>query len=489
MLVDALLDANRRSPGTLAVADGARSLTYRQLTRLASVLRGVVSRETRLDRVGILLPASTAFPAAFFGILWSSKIAVPLNFLFRPDELAKVIDDAGLDIIITIRHFQDLAEALPARPVYLEDLSLKRRMVFAMLSRRPPAPHSDADSTAVILYTSGTSGDPKGVELTHGNLRANCVDVIHTLNIDPCQSFLNILPPFHVFGLTGNVLVPVFLGATVYAIPRFNPLAVVRTVEQKGISIILAIPSMYAAILRTKSTKRDAFRSIYLAMSGSEPLSKSVRAGFKERFGVTLSEGYGLTETSPVVTACTADAQSEDTVGKPIRNVELRIVGPEGDDMPAGEDGEVLVRSPGVMKGYFGRPEETRRVIDPQGWFSTGDIGRVDADGFLTITGRAKDMLIIAGENVAPREIESALEGHESVLQAAVIGVADDRRGEVPVAFVIPKKDAHVTADELRAFARRSLAGFKTPKRIEIRDDLPTGPTGKILKRRLRELL
>jgi long-chain acyl-CoA synthetase len=176
-------------------------------------------------------------------------------------------------------------------------------------------------------------------------------------------------------------------------------------------------------------------------------------------------------------------------VGKTIRNVEVRIVGPDGQEMPIGKDGEILIRGPGVMKGYYRKPEETRRVLDDDGWFHTGDIGNLDGDGFLYITGRAKEMLIIGGENVFPREIEAVLEAHDAVLQAAVIGVPDEMRGEAPVAFVIPVEGARVDEQDLRNFAKQSLAGFKIPKRVEIRSDLPIGPTGKILKRRLRELL
>lgn len=489
MLVDALLDASRRCPHTHAVADGSRTLTYKQLTLLAAVFREVVSRTTYCPRVGIMLPASTAFPAVFFGTLWAGRTAIPLNFLLQADELNRIIADAQLDCILTIGHFRELVEALPVRAVYLEELSLKRRMLFAMLKRRPPVPAADPEATAVILYTSGTTADPKGVELTYRNLHSNCVDAIHSLEIEPPQVFLNILPPFHVFGLTANVLVPVFLGASVHAIPRFSPLAAARMVAEHKITIILAIPSMYAAILRTKSTKPDTFRSLYLAISGGEPLPDSVRSGFAERFGVNLRQGYGLTETSPVVSAGCATVHREETVGKPIRNVQVRIVGADGSELPIGQDGEILIRGPNVMKGYYRKAEETRRVLDADGWFHSGDIGRFDADGFLSITGRAKEMLIIGGENVFPREIEAVLEMHEAVLQAAVIGVPDGLRGEAPVAFVIPQKDAAVTADDLRNFARRKLAGFKTPKRIEIRPDLPLGPTGKILKRRLRELL
>lgn len=489
MLVDAFLQTARTRPGTLAVADGIREMTYKQLATAAMVFKEVVERETSLDRVGIILPASSAFPAVLFGTLWAGKIAIPLNFLLRDEELAKVVADSGMDVILTVKPFEELVSKLPARAVFLEDLSLKSKVVFAMLRSYPATPSVRPDDTAVILYTSGTSAEPKGVELTYNNLHSNVVDSLASLHVDPRQKFLNILPPFHVFGLTANVLVPAYLGSTVYAIPRFNPVAAVKAIEEHEISVLLAIPSMYAAILRTKSSKSEAFKSVWIAVSGGEPLPDRVREDFEARFGVILRQGYGLTETSPVVSVCTVDCYKVGTVGKPIRNTQVRIVSPEGGDLPTGSDGEILIRGPGVMKGYYKRPDETRKVIDAEGWFHTGDIGRIDAEGFLSITGRLKEMLIIGGENVFPREIESVLENHEAVLQAAVIGMADGLRGEVPVAFVIPKKDMTISEEDLRNFARKSLASHKTPRRIDIREDLPTGPTGKILKRKLREML
>ena len=489
MLVDVLLDACGRSPNALAVEDGSRTLNYRQLTLLASVFRSLISRQTSCERVGLMLPASTAFPPALFGTLWASRIAVPLNFLLNADELIRVVRDAQIDTVFTIGHFRELVSQLPVRAVYLEDSGLKWKVVRARLRRLPPAPIVEKNATAVMLYTSGTTAEPKGVELTYGNLHSNCVDAIASLEITPGQSFLNILPPFHVFGLTANVLVPVFLQAAVHALPRFNPVHAVRTVTEKRASIVLAIPSMYAAMLRSKSAKADAFQSIDLAISGGEPLPESVRAAFAARFGVTLREGYGLTETSPVVAGSAKTNYRQGTVGKPIRNVQVRIVGSDGLNVPSGGDGEILVRGPNVMKGYFRKPEETRRVINSEGWFSTGDIGRLDHDGFLSITGRAKDMLIIGGENVYAREIEAVFESHEGVLQAAVIGVPDELRGEVPVAFIVQREGSELSSEALRIFARERLPGFKTPRRVEIREDLPMSPTGKILKRKLKDLL
>jgi long-chain acyl-CoA synthetase len=489
MLVELLKNASRQWPGTIAVEDPVRALTYRRLARLAAVMRGVVGRETDCERVGIMLPATTAFPAALFGVLWARRVAVPLNFLLNADELCRVVKDAEIDVLFTIRHFGDLAAKLPARAVFLEDLPLKREMLFATFRSFPAAPTVEPADTAVILYTSGTTAEPKGAELTYRNLHSNSVDAIASLEIRRPQTMLNVLPPFHVFGLTAGVFVPAVLGATVVAIPRFSPTVFAKTVAEKRVTVLLAIPSMYAAVLKTKSATRDQFRSVKIAISGGEPLPDSVRAGFLERFGVTLAEGYGLTETSPVVAACSPKAYREKSVGQPIRNVEVRLVGDDGRDVINGVDGEILIRGPGVMKGYFRKPEDTRRVIDRDGWFRTGDIGRRDGDGFLYITGRAKEMLIIGGENVFPREIEAVLENHPAVLQAAVLGVEDETRGEAAVAFVIPHSGADVTEADLRSFARKSLAGYKVPKQVVIREDLPKGPTGKILKRRLRDLL
>jgi len=489
MLVDGLLAANERFGPVPAVDDGTRPLTYRQLTALASVMRGVIEKRTACERVGILLPAGGAFAATLFGALWAGRVAVPLNLLLSPEELRGIVNDAAFDTMISVRHFTKMADALPVKTVFLDDLPLRRKALVRLMMRPPQAPPVGPDDTAVILYTSGTTAEPKGVQLTQNNLHSNCVDSAASLGLDHNHRFLNVLPPFHVFGLTACVLMPVFLGATVYAIPRFHPVQAVRTIAEKAVTLMVAIPSMYAAIMKTKSATTEMFNSIKLAISGGEPLPESVARGFEQRFGVKLRQGYGLTETSPVVAACSLDHTRDGTVGKPIRNVEVRIVDEAGNMLGPNCDGEILVRGPGVMRGYYNKPEQTQRVIDAGGGFRTGDMGRLDDDGFLTISGRMKEMLIIGGENVYPREIEAVLEEHPDVLQAAVIGLPDESRGEVPIAFVIRQDGAEVTESELRTFTRRSLAGFKVPKQIRIENDLPTGPTGKILKRRLPDVL
>ncbi len=501
MLVDALLDAAQTCPDRTAVADDRRTLTYKHVAMFARIVRDAVQSQTSAPHVGVMLPASPAFPGTLFGILWIPRTVVPLNFLLSPAEIADIVRDAGLDLIISTRFFSKIAAELPARTVFLEDLPLKVQMFLNMLRRTPAPPQVSPDDTAVLLYTSGTSAKPKGVQLSYRNLRSNCESCIATARMESQHSFLNCLPPFHVFGLTGTTLAPVVLKASVHAIPRFNAVKATQTIADKRISIFMAIPSMYAAMLRSKSAAPDALRSLYMAISGGEPLPPTVASGFRDRFDVTLLEGYGLTETSPVVTMNVPHAHRAGSVGQPIADVQVKLIDieqghpiwqaarQERADTDGSPEGEIVVRGPNVMKGYYQRPDETAAVLSPDGWFKTGDIGRFDADGFLSITGRKKEMLIVGGENVFPREIEAVLEDHPAVAEAAVIGAADESRGEVAIAFVTLKEGRSVTDIELRQFARDKLAGYKVPRQIRIETDLPRGPTGKILKRKLRDLL
>ncbi len=489
MLVDALLQSAARYPGKQAVSDPKLRLSYRRLVAASLALRDALQAETERDRVGIMLPAGSGFAATLFGTLWARKVAVPLNFLLSPAELRSVVEDAGIDRIVSVHHFDELLEPLPARPLALEDLGLRSRIIRALLRRKPAPPRVGPKDTAVVLYTSGTDGAPKGVVLSYGNLLSNCEDCIATARITPDHRFLNILPPFHVFGLTTNVLIPAVLGASVHCIPRFQPAAVVQAMRHEHPSILMAIPSMYAALLRAKDTPPDTYRSLYLAISGGEPLHSRVADGFRSRFGIELLQGYGLTETSPVVSLNLPDAHRPGSIGRPIRSAQVRIVDDDGVHVPHGTDGEIQVRGPGVMQGYHGRPDLAQAAASADGWFRTGDVGRQDADGFLYITGRRKEMMIVGGENVFPREIEAALLDHPAVAEAAVVGVPDASRGEVPAAFVICREGQSATDAELRAFVRERLAGYKVPRFVRVAEELPRSPTGKIHKRLLKKML
>ena len=489
MLIEHLLESVRRRPNKRAANDPLRPLTYSQLSTFAQAIRRLVLKETRQERVGVLLPASTAGLGVLVGTVWSGKTVVPLNFLLQPGELSAVIADAQIDLVITTEHFDWLMRQTPVRALYLEKLFLKTRYAYEKFRRTPEPPQVSPEDLAAIVYTSGTTGLPKGVCLTHENLLSNCRAAIEHLRITSDHHLLGVLPPFHVFGLTVLKFLPIVLGATVTYIPRFSPQAAYRAIELEGITILLAVPSMYGAIARLKDLDATRFKRLHLAVSGGEPLPRTVYNQMYERTGVRLMEGYGLTETSPVLSCDVPWDHRVGTVGMVLPDVETQLRDQAGGVRANGREGELFVRGPMVMKGYFHRPEETEAVIDRDGWFRTGDIVEIGDDGHVSITGRAKDLILVGGENVFPREVELALEQHPAIADVAVIGQQDGSRGEVVVGFVALREDVEATAEELRSFCRDQLAGYKVPRKIHIRRELPRGPTGKILKRELRALL
>lgn len=489
MLIRSLLDAAGRTPGKVAARDPMREVTYAQLATFSRIMSRLVSRETRCERVGIMLPASVAALGTILGSVWARRVAIPLNFLLPVRELTAVVADAGIDLIIGSKYFEEHIRPLPVKAVYLEDLPLKRAYLAEKLRSAPRVPDVDPHETAAIIYTSGSTGQPKGVCLTYNNLLTNCRGAIEHFRMTPEHHVLGMIPPFHVFGLTCTTLLPFILGGTVTFLPRFSPQAIHKAVRETDVSIIMAVASMYGAIARLKQIQPGDFKRLVLTVSGGEPLPRRTYDDFLAKTGVSLLEGYGLTETSPVVSSNQPWANKIGTVGRPIRDCELLVRDDAGRSLAVGEEGELWVRGPMVMKGYFNRREETAAVIDKDGWFRTGDIVRLDEEGFIKITGRAKEMMIVGGENVFPREVESVLEQHPSVFEVGVVGRPDSSRGEVVVAFVALKDGAQVTADELREFSRQRLAGYKTPRELYILDSLPHGPTGKIIKRELKARL
>ena len=487
MLVEPLLNASSRTPNKLAVTDPNRELTYKQLTAFAAALRAMVLKQTDCPRVGVMMPSLGSGMALFYGIWWAGRTVVPLNFLAPAPELAAIIDDAGIDLIITIEPFADALASLPIRKIYLEQMGLKRKTLAALVRRWPALPENAPDETAVILYTSGTTGRPKGVCLSFDNLRSNAEAGIEHMRLAPDHQFLGVIPSFHVYGLSTTILCPVLVGATTHFLPRFQPLTVINTIHERRITVVVLVASMYQALARTK-LPGDRLASVELAISGGEPLPPAAARAFAEKFGVPLLEGYGMTETSPFVSVNRPTANKPGTAGQLLSGVEVRIVDDNGQDVSAGAGGEILVRGPGVMRGYYNQPEETAKAVDETGWLWTGDIGTLDNDGYLSITGRKKEMIIVGGENVYPREVEDILTLHDDVAEAAVIGVPDASRGEVVAAVIVPAEDRKPDEIAIRDFCRKRLAGFKVPRQVRVGSDLPRGPTGKILKRKLHEL-
>lgn len=445
------------------------------------------------DKVGLMLPTSGLFGAAALATWMLGKKLVPLNYLLSRDELDGVVRHAELDFVLSARKLLDHtghADTLRHANVnvgFAEDLSFKGAPDVRM-----PAFTSD-DEVAVYLYTSGTSGRPKGVMLTHANLKANVRQCIEHAGWTKRSRMLGVLPQFHTFGLTVLTVLPMMVGCPVAYAARFVPSHIVRLIREHKPVAFIGIPSMYNALLRVKNAGPADFRSLEFAISGGEPLPHDVSERFHERFGIRIAEGYGLTETSPVTHVCLPWEYCEGSVGRALPDVEVRIAPTEDDagvrTHPAGKEGEIRLRGPNIMKGYYKDPEATRDSFDADGFFRTGDIGRIDAEGRLFITGRLKEMMIVGGENVFPREIEEVLAKHPAVKAAGVTGMHDGSRGEVPVAFIELEDDHDFNEQELKAWCRERIANYKAPRVIEVMDELPRSGTNKVLRRKLADII
>jgi long-chain acyl-CoA synthetase len=320
------------------------------------------------------------------------------------------------------------------------------------------------------------------VVLSHDNLLANVESCQQAGDFDHRDGFLCLLPFFHTYAITGTFLLPLLNGSKMVLVDRFQPAKVLGLIQEHKISVFLAIPSMYRVLAATES--EFDISSVRFPISGGEPLPVSIAEAFEKRFKVPICEGYGQTEAAPVVTLNTPERRKLGTIGRALPGVDLAIWDESNRVLPTGQVGEIMVRGRNVMQGYRHMPEETAKTIT-DGWLHTGDLGSIDEDGFVTITGRKKDLIISAGENIYPREIEEVLAQHPKVKEVAVIGVKDEVRGEVPKAFVIAREGETVDDKELRAFCRENLANYKVPKHFSIVADLPRTPTGKILKRML----
>jgi long-chain acyl-CoA synthetase len=483
MLFQSLFTHAQQNPQDVAIIDDKGQYTYQQLAAAAAGLGMYLSVQTDRPSVGLLLPPSAGFAASFYGTLLSGKSVVPINYLLGDREIAHVVSDSGIDTVITI---PQLAPRVANADLKIVDLTQLPQTPPAAL--KPHFPSPTPDDTAVLLYTSGTSGLPKGVILTYGNLQSDVDASIEAADLQHRHKFLGVIPLFHAFGLTAGLLAPVQLGSTVVFLSRFSPVAMVNAIRDHGLSIVFGVPAMYGAVAHLKNAAPDDFKSIYAMLSGGDALPATLREGFKARFGVPLYEGYGLSETSPVVAINTPQVNRAGSVGKLVPGAQAKIIDDNGKPLGPNQEGEVWLKGPMVMKGYHNLPNETAASLTADGFFKTGDLGKLDDDGFLYITGRKKDLIIVGGEKAVPREIEDALARHPAVAEAAVVGKNDPSRGQVVVAFCTLKPGQTATADQLRTFARdQALATFKVPREVYIVEELPRSPTGKVLKRVLAE--
>jgi long-chain acyl-CoA synthetase len=434
------------------------------------------------DRVGLQIPNSPAFVALYFGILRIGAIVVPENPLATPAEAERNFADAGARLALVHAESRPADGAASGVPrVSIEDDQAST--LLDGLELHPAVCPVRTTATAVILYTSGTTGRPKGAELTHANLGRNANAAVDIYSLTADDVVLGVLPLYHSYGQTCTLNGPIAVGARIVLAGRFEAARAAQLIEQHSATVLLGVPTMFSDLAHCPASER-AFTSLRLCSSGGAPLPAEVRLRFEARSGTPVFESYGLSETSPIASFNgIGGTRRPGTVGRPIPGTEMKIVGTNGAELGPGGIGEIAIRGHNIMKGYWGNPDATREAIDPDGWFSSGDLGSVDEDGCFSIVGRLKDMIIRGGHNVYPREIEDLLHQHPAVRSVAVVGVPDVRLGEEVGAAVVRELDVEVSAAELRDWVKARVAPHKYPRHVWFVDRLPTGPTGKILKR------
>jgi len=415
---------------------------------------------------------------------------VPMNPLLKSREVSYYLGDSGAKAVVAW-HTAAGEAAKGAADAGAQMISVETPDLSGLLDEVSPAPGSsgrgDLDD-AVILYTSGTTGRPKGAELTHAGLVRNATLTARTL-LESRQNdvIMGCLPLFHVFGLTCGLNASVATAGTLTLLPRFDPAKALDIVQRDRVTIFEGVPTMYAAMLHLPDADPAKAATLRVCVSGGAALPVEILRGFEEKFGCMILEGYGLSETSPVASFNHPDrVRKPGSIGTPVEGVQMRLIDDEGNTAPDGEIGEIAIRGHNVMKGYWNKPEETAEAMTAGGWLRTGDMARVDADGYYFIVDRKKDLIIRGGYNVYPREVEEVLHEHPAVAEVAVIGIPDAALGEEVGAAVALKPGASAAPEELRAFARDRVAAYKYPRYVWLVDTLPKGPTGKILRREVQ---
>ncbi len=480
----------------VAIIARGRETSYGELRNLVDRCRGGLAALGigHGDRVAILCGNNRNFVVSYLAVVGLGAVAVPINPSSPAPEITRelaVVEPvaaivgplarpawAGVDVdaIAGLRHVIT-AEGQPDDEHTLEQL---------VTSDPLPVVDVDAGDLAVLMFTSGTAGEPRAAMLTHGNLIANIEQ--GASNPDRTREgdiVYGVLPLFHIFGLNVVLGVSLSVGATVLLVQRFDPATAAESIRERGVTVVPGAPPMWVAFSHFDELAPDTFRSVRLATSGAARLPPAVARRFEERFGVTITEGYGLTEAAPVVTTSVGLPQREGSVGKSLAGQELRLVDADGTDVPLGDAGEVWVRGENVFPGYWRDPEATDRVL-VDGWLRTGDIGVADEDGYLYLVDRAKDLIIVSGFNVFPAEVEDVLRSHPAVAEAGVVGVPHPHHGEAVRAFVVLHVGADADEEGLIEFAAESLARYKCPSKILFVDELPRNAAGKLIRRELQ---
>ncbi|GGG23394.1 long-chain-fatty-acid--CoA ligase [Lysinibacillus alkalisoli] len=510
-LVSSLTEKAQQQPNKVAYHFMGKDTSYGELevtiARFATAMHEAGIRKG--DHVALLLGNTPHFIVGLYATMRLGATAIPINPIYTPNEIAYIVNNGDVKMVIaldmliplitegqtlfpkveryviceTTPDVQDKFHALP------EEVKAKSTLFMPMLQQAQQAWPAEAvapDDTAVILYTSGTTGVPKGAMLTHENMYSNARDIGAYLLYTSEDKVIATLPVFHVFALTVVVNAPLISGATVLLVPKFSPAGIFELAREQGATVFAGVPTMYNFLYQLPDSNPEDFSTIRVSISGGASLPVSLLHNFENKFNVRVSEGYGLSEASPVTCFNPLNRERKaGSIGMSINNVENKVVDENGEEVPVGEVGELIVRGPNVMKGYYKMPEDTAVALR-DGWLYTGDLARMDEEAYFYIVDRKKDMIIVGGYNVYPREVEEVFYAHPAVVEAAVVGYPDPDFGEAVHAYVVVK-DKTVTAEDLMAYCKEHLAKYRVPKEIELIDELPKNTTGKILRRSLKK--
>jgi long-chain acyl-CoA synthetase len=490
-LADALSKTAAEHPSAIAIKLDDVEVPYAALEGMAAHIAGLLVEHgvEPGDRVGIMLPNVPYFPAIYYGILKAGAAVVPMNVLLKGREAEFYLSDSGAKQFFAWDGFADeakIAAEAAGVPLTIVTPGEFEQLIAASEPLQENVARAD-DDTCVILYTSGTTGTPKGAELTHSNIGSNVATNVEMFGFTPDDVLFGGLPLFHSFGQTSAMNSAIHSGATITLLPRFDAAKAIEIIDRDKVTVFMGVPTMYVGMLHEPTLAGVDASSLRYCVSGGASLPVEVLSAVEEKLDAKLLEGYGLSETSPVASFNTPSKPSKPgSIGTPIAGVEMKLVDDEGNDVPESPDavGEIAIKGPNVMKGYWNRPDATADVMRGD-WFLSGDMGRRDDEGYYFIVDRKKELIIRGGYNVYPREVEEVLYEHPAVMEAAVIGVADETHGEEVAAAIGLKPGESATAEEIQAFAKERVAAYKYPRHVWFVDELPKTATGKILKREI----
>lgn len=480
-----------------ALISRGRPTTYGELRRQVASLRGVLAEQhvERGDRVAILCGNSRYFVLAYLATLGVGGVAVPLNVVSPASEIQRELDEVQPRVVfvepaaMTAWNNIDKSSLTELRAVIAtEGHEITGAITLSESLMHAPVPISNmaAHENAVFIFTSGTAGASKAAMLSHGNLFSNLEQLEHENVLRSTDVVFGVLPLFHIFGLNVVLGYSLFVGASVVLVQRFDPSSALETFVERGVTVVPGAPQIWSALAQMPAEDAEVLRRMRLALTGAAKMPEVVTQQLRDRFGLVVHEGYGLTESSPVVTTSVNRQHKVGSIGKPLHGISFRLVDEHGDDAEQGDAGEIWVKGSNVFSGYYNDAEATERVLTADGWLRTGDLAVMDEDGDLFLVDRLKDLIIVSGFNVYPAEVEQVLLMHSAIEQAAVVGVSHPHTGEAVRAYVVPRKGVHLDEEAIIEHCQTQLARYKCPSKVLIVQSLPTGSTGKILRRALR---